>query len=456
MDTMRGQFSDIDSPHEEHSEDMHSTTESGSATAGRDERRMQVRAYNFWASLLGDRTFPRIEDLHPEQLDDFGPNSVLLDFAEGIENPLVGFVGSRLAEECDVGTSIQRLADVPSRSLLSRITDHYMQILANEAPIGFEAEFVNQRGTTILYRGILLPFSREDTTIDAIFGVINWKTLDAQAAQARTDGSQGQRKPAGNEQVPAMLRETAPMTEWADGPADFDLADPDSDALELPAAQFGLSGAAFYDDVVPFHATLNELADWLAAARADARAALGSEHRSRQALYAAIGRAYDFSLAAQDDPDAYAEMLADAEITVQERAPLVPVVKLVFGADYDKTRITEFATALAHGQRLDLPCGGLADLLLQTPGGLKAIVRAERDLRRAEAGDLTALRPRHEQLLDALRKLPPRSLAQAAQGSEFSVLVARRAPDGRLLLLGEITDDDRLLDRAARHLLDEG
>jgi len=40
---------------------------------GQDERRMQVRAYNHWASLLGDLDFPHIADLHPEQLGDFGP-----------------------------------------------------------------------------------------------------------------------------------------------------------------------------------------------------------------------------------------------------------------------------------------------------------------------------------------------------------------------------------------------
>src|SRR3546814_12375597 len=58
-----------------------------------------------------------------------------------------------------------------------------MQILANQAPIGFEAEFVNQRDVTILYRGILLPFSSDNETIDFIYGVINWKEV-ADAAEA--------------------------------------------------------------------------------------------------------------------------------------------------------------------------------------------------------------------------------------------------------------------------------
>ena len=66
-------------------------------------------------------------------------------------------------------------ANTSGRSLLSRLTDHYLQIIANRAPIGFEAEFVNDRGVTIMYRGILLPFSSDDDTIDFIMGVINWK-----------------------------------------------------------------------------------------------------------------------------------------------------------------------------------------------------------------------------------------------------------------------------------------
>ena len=60
---------------------------------------------------------------------------------------------------------MRTISEVPSRSLLSRLTDHYMQIIANRAPIGFEAEFVNQRSENICYRGILMPFSRNDFQI---------------------------------------------------------------------------------------------------------------------------------------------------------------------------------------------------------------------------------------------------------------------------------------------------
>ncbi|HEX8584506.1 MAG TPA: hypothetical protein VF680_08855, partial [Allosphingosinicella sp.] len=38
---------------------------------GVDERRMHVRAYNYWVSLLDGRPYPSINDLDPATLGDF-------------------------------------------------------------------------------------------------------------------------------------------------------------------------------------------------------------------------------------------------------------------------------------------------------------------------------------------------------------------------------------------------
>ncbi len=79
----------------------------------------------------------------------------------------------RSARNAALHDDTRTISDVPSRSLLSRLTDHYMQIIANRAPVGFEAEFDNPRGETICYRGILMPFSSDGEQIDFIYGVIN-------------------------------------------------------------------------------------------------------------------------------------------------------------------------------------------------------------------------------------------------------------------------------------------
>jgi hypothetical protein len=567
MDTLRGTFgSDPSSDRSwEESEDNGAeparTRELPPHAIGQDERRMQVRAYNHWASLLGERMFPNIDDLDPAGLPDFGPHSVLLDFSSGIDNPAVRFLGDKLAAECTAhGAVITRLSDVPPRSLLSRITDHYMQILANQAPIGFEAEFVNHAGVAILYRGILLPFSSDDATINYIYGVINWKEMADQLTadellleidQALELGIELELEDEASEDL--APRPADPVTDWADSPAheddaemaeagyndfaedfanfaepaaapDDDLAlpdfshyaldDPDEEydedegegedsgynfaslanyieapakkAIDLtaidplpftedaPAPDYGFEPEpepvigdapdpaedeyADEETLAAFAEDLSEdagLHDCLAAARELARAADSTEDRSRSALYAAVSRAYDFALAAAEAPEDYAELIAGAGLTVQERAPMTPVVKLVFGHDYDKTRLTEYAAVLSHAHRMQLERGGLAGYLAATEGGVKAIVKAERRLRREEQGkpvdDPAAVR---EALAQALRALEAISLEELdGAGPEFALALIRRDEIGCAEILAEVPEDIAMIERAVRKIV---
>ena len=675
MDRLGGAFGSLDTgDYEPEYDDTHTDSDPPSPV-GQDERRMQVRAYNHWASLLGDGTLPDIEDLEPERLDDFGPYSVLLDFSTGIENPAVRFIGSELRGECDATGPIDRLSDVPPRSLLSRITDHYMQILANQAPIGFEAEYVNQRDVNVMYRGILLPYSSDDETIDFIFGVINWKetagaaltdellleidqavasdtmadgdddtreletaeTLTAPAQNTVEDdvfdlgssevmqieanarlpmprfglasrqGSEGAAKPPlftrrergvdalgnklgegfdDNEAETANDEETNSFDEssfdgesfdggmktaadyglpdWDDEPEDEDvdgLIDPlgdeesesslislvsrgektkkavdlgavgafaipqayeppvvepapaqdqpdielepdvlpaetgetDSDAwqddtAEDPWAEARASFAGF-SEAVPDPASFDEaepepvepademepieadtpslppvempaepagLYDCLAEARELALAASSTEDRSRKALYEAVGRAYDFSLEATRNPDDFAEIMAENGLTMQDRAPMTPVVKLVFGADYDKTRLTEYAAVLTHAHRVEVARGNLAAFLREAEGGLKGVVQAERAARKEAQGKPV------EQASESIRETLARKLrrmgetdftALGVSGPEFALVMVRRTDDGRLVVVGELPEDRQTLEKAARKLL---
>src|SRR6476661_2779867 len=199
------------------------------AAIGTDERRMHVRAYNYWVSLLDGRDFPSIEDLDSADVTDFSGHSVLLDLTCGHKNPAIPYIGAAIRDECGLEDNARTIADVPSRSLLSRLTDHYMQILANRAPIGFEAEFLNQRSANICYRGILMPFSSDGEQIDFIYGVINWKTVGGSSA---TDSpgdllpvvEQVVDDPAEAEEILGIEAEPLELTHeghlvWEDGPS---------------------------------------------------------------------------------------------------------------------------------------------------------------------------------------------------------------------------------------------
>jgi hypothetical protein len=449
-----------------------------------DERRMQVRAYNFWTAQLHDKNYPAIEELDPASVEDFRDYSVLLDFTSGIENPSIEYLGEKLRVECGLAEDVTYLDQVPSRSLLSRITDHYLQIIANRAPIGFEAEFVNDRGINIMYRGILLPYSSDDDTIDFIYGVINWKEAAPAdvAAPLQLEVEQAlAAAPPRQEHVPV----------WADGPTaghldempdvetetdELVLGDnfayeevtetealaliddvafeevnetvalPQGDALPVEAFQPPVEDFTFEEAQADENSSL---ADWLDAARQSADNAREADLRTRDALYQAIGRAHDFALVAAKNADDYAEILSDAGLTVQERAPFTPIVKLVFGAGYDKTRITEIATALQFADRNAVQMGGFAEILSKYDGGLKGIVAAERRARKVAAGQHVAAVPVDPR--PRLRVARARDLSEfAGSGEEFVLLVARRDANGNVAIVGAVDADAAMTEKALR------
>ena len=383
---------------------------------GVDERRMHVRAYNYWVSLLKGRAFPAIEDVDPHTIEDFGPNSVLLDFSANENDPSIAFLGRALRTECGLEGPLDTISQVPSRSLLSRLTDHYLQIIANCAPIGFEAEFVGQRGHNTLYRGILMPLSSNGEAIDFIYGVINWKEMADSGTAASIAEEVGR----------AVIAPAVPV--WADGPSAV-AADADDQVDTLSLWPEEISG----------------LADRLAIARDCADQAEAAAGRSRAALYRALGHAHDFALAAAGEPEDYAELLEDAAIKVQARAPMTAVAKLVFGVGCDKARLTEYAAVLSWAAREGVAAGGLAERIQAFTGGLKAIVAAERAARRPAPAKTV-----WDEVRSELRARPPvaRVRIDVAGDDEFVLLVARRDAED-FAIIGPVADP-ALVDRALR------
>jgi hypothetical protein len=474
--------------------DNSSSPEPSGLEIGSDERRMHVRAYNYWVSLLEGRDFPSVEDLEPSDVSDFAAHSVLLDFTCGAENPAMPYLGAAIRDECGLDDDMRNISEVPSRSLLSRLTDHYMQIIANRAPIGFEAEFLNQRSANICYRGILMPFSSDGEQIDFIYGVINWKTVGEDSVSAEADAGvpvQEADEP-GPDEVVLLENESVPVVEeievpepeavveeldtaeheavveelesaepetvveehltWEDGPsteAQFDV--PEGTEEALPRVPF-----AWEDDSVAdaepeqvAELVLDEnagLADHLWAARETAETVKAGEGRTRSALYKALSLAFDVAIVAQENPEEYAELLEESGVKAQARAPMTPIVKLVFGVDYDKARLTEFAAALSYAQRQQIELGGFKDFIEKQPGGLKALVAAERQARRPEPKPDT----RGDAARARLRSAAPMSLSELPAGEEFALVITRRSADGSHDAVA-VVDDEALVERAIRN-----
>ena len=212
---------------------------------------------------------------------------------------------------------------------------------------------------------------------------------------------------------------------WEDGP----LHDPDSDE---PLPEISLDPDA-------------GLADRLWAARETADAVKAADGRSRTALYRALSQAYDFALAAEREPGDYAELLEESGVKAQARAPMTPIVKLVFGIDYDKARLTEFAAALSFARRQDVEQSGFLKFIEGQAGGLKALVAAERQAKRPEGKTDT----KAEAAKAKLRAAAPIALETVSGDAEFALVLTRRRSDGGVEPVA-LVDDEAMVEKAIK------
>ena len=222
MDRLGGDFDAFDAAgdHGDGYDDHSAHSNPPPSPVGQDERRMQVRAYNHWVSQLGDQNLPNVEDLEPEELSDFGPHSVVLDFSTGTGTPTIQFIGTKLRAECGLFDPIEELHEIPEQSLLNEIAKNYLKVVSAQAPVAFEAESAYVHRKSVAYRGILLPYSSDNETIDFVFAVVNWKDLaDAETAGAllgEIDAAMAQQAelPAEEPQVEDVPQETAEIVHF--------------------------------------------------------------------------------------------------------------------------------------------------------------------------------------------------------------------------------------------------
>lgn len=365
---------------------------SGRPSSRTGEKRMNERLRRYWDGLREGAAFASITRFNVEAIPEFGPHAFMLDLNNDSEDPLIRYVGRDLTANCGVNVAGRRLSEIPGASLLARVASHYRQIVATRHSSAFANEFVSEASNLTLYRGVMLPFTKDGRKIDYIVGAIT----------SRTEGA-----------APAVV----PRPQAENG------LPGDNDARRLRALIETEVGAAPEPDDrdSPLDRSLRHC-------RVLARRAAASHARSRQALYEALGRVYEFHFQAEADPAAFDALLAEHGLTKQERAPFTPLVKLAFGAGFDKTRLSEYAAALGYARRRGQGAAGFLDFLHGQDGGLKGCVKAERAARRAEQGGPAEAT---EQARDLLRRIEATGLITDPDGGteEFVLVLGRRSLD---------------------------
>ncbi len=341
-----------------------------------EERRLHLRAFDYWMDLKGDKDFPLFKDLEPQGLAPFKNNCLLLELTEG--GAVVRFIGSHVGLLIDApiqkGTNLSAFPESAfAQALLARFDS------AAGRGRAVEFEFVED---LLDCRGIMLPFSHTGTVPHFSMVVVNFRRR------------QGVEHTAG-----------------------FDL-----------------------DEAV-------------AVSERAARQVAHLDGGSRGNLYKALAAALALYEEAARQPEAFAAMLKEAGLKAQKRAPFTPALKLTFGKDYDKTRLTEYAAALAYAQRHGETSETLADFLEAEPGGIKGCVRRERTARRGETG--SAAERRQTEAKAAVSNLPGVSLDSLSSDKDFCLVIARPKEGGGLEAVGLADVGKNTVDAAIRRHADK-
>ncbi|MCH8202918.1 MAG: PAS domain-containing protein [Proteobacteria bacterium] len=371
-----------------------------------DERRLHLVMFEYWRSLLAGRQFPKLSELNPHLTSEIRDYCFLLEFPGKPENALLRFVGKKLEAEHEGDEELRgkRIAELVEYSIIKRLADRFREVRSERVPIGFEAEYDRAQGYTRAYRGILLPFSENGEDIHSIYGVINWVDRDAGRQDVRLE-------PVAPERVP-------------------DEADEDFRAI-------------------------------LEAGQEEARKLPHSHTTARQHLYRTLSRALELFEIAQEAPQAYRQRLVELGIRSQDRAPYTPALKLIFGKDYDKTRITEYAAALAHAQANGIDSRSLETFLAGYRGGIKGCVLAERQARRHKRG--SPLQRRMQRIRKQLLARHPSAIVkfdvevpESAADNDFVLLLARRGSNRETLEILDVLPQQKSGIEAALRQISQG
>ncbi|MDT0575419.1 hypothetical protein RM533_04400 [Croceicoccus sp. F390] len=150
---------------------------------GQAERRMQLRARDWWVQATGNRPLPSLERLH-ELIDDprnagLDLFSVLLTIPAPGADPQLSFIGECLSYEsgvCD-RSSARAVHDLPLSSPFSFIISRLPDVLTRRSFALFEDDGMNRHSLQMHYRGVLLPFSRRGDVIDHVLAIVTWREM---------------------------------------------------------------------------------------------------------------------------------------------------------------------------------------------------------------------------------------------------------------------------------------
>jgi len=415
------------------------------------EKRMTYCLYETWERIAGSNGLPSLKKIRQADIAPFKDNLVLLDRRNVKNQPTFQVIGNKLTDDLDIDLLNKPVTDVPRRTMLSRVPDHYLEVLANRAPIAFEAEFVNRDGEKALYRGVLLPFSDDNKNINFILGGVRWileknVTLDDDKPSIEDlvrSISQGVADSRADEE-PEEKSETILPEESETVTEIEDTAEPlAEDTLKLELEEFPEPQPENVEPLTSaqLEANLRQIIGYIN--KEDA-----NHNRSRDSLYNILEAIYGFHQTCIQSPNAFTNIVKQHGLKAQKRAPFTPALKMCLGKDYDKTRLTEYAAALGLAQHMNVEISEFQSFIKGFPYGIKGCVKEMRSIKKTGVMSMPVVSKGSslENAKETLRDMPTigsvklQKIILGGNTNEFCLLLAKR--NGHYIDILKVLDEE--------------
>lgn len=149
------------------------------------EKRFVFQLLEIWDHLKKEKRFPSQDDFHA--FDSFGlwDQCFLLELNENPSDWHFTYMGNSLKTKDWQNEFYTSLFQIPSTSLIQHALSNISFVMNKEAPYIFGGQIVDDEHT-IIYRMILLPLSKNGTSIDSILGGISSTRYETYAHEIDT------------------------------------------------------------------------------------------------------------------------------------------------------------------------------------------------------------------------------------------------------------------------------
>lgn len=144
-------------------------------TTGQDERRLVRKLLTYWLQISGDRAFPTLSDIDPDQIADIWDSCFLLDTSQNRDFPYFQYLGPSLAKYS--GVLLSGKTDW-AMTLLDKAVQNFKEAVEKKVPVLVEDNLVRYDGRLILFRAVMLPLSDDGETINYIVGAANGRVAE--------------------------------------------------------------------------------------------------------------------------------------------------------------------------------------------------------------------------------------------------------------------------------------